>query len=425
MRASIRNDKRLGIRAAVLCLLAASGIHAGDDTRPYSVEQITRGPLHHFFGYIGHVGTIPWNESGRYIVALRTPIQDHLPTGDEPADVLLLDTQNDYQPRVIDQTRGWNLQQGTMSYWNPDAPETQLFFNDRDPADGKVFTVLYDVEKGERIREYRFPDTPVGNSGVAQNGGSFLAINYARLARLRPVTGYAGAYDWTIDEPAPQDDGIFKVDVATGTQTLLVSYRRLQQELADDFPEIESHHLFINHTLWNRSDDRIYFFARANFKSRLTKVNVPFTMHADGSHLLKQELITGHPEWDEGNVIIGEANDRQVRYDTDARRLLGPMTSEPVFPKPGGDVALSPDGDWFVNGHKRTQDGIGESVYTFLHRPSGRVVTTDGFSIGAWTSGELRIDPAPCWNRTGDRILFGALDPEGETRQLYVLTLHP
>jgi hypothetical protein len=43
--------------------------------------------------------------------------------------------------RILDQTRAWNLQQGTMLFWNPDAPETQLFFNDLDPKTGVVYTV--------------------------------------------------------------------------------------------------------------------------------------------------------------------------------------------------------------------------------------------------------------------------------------------
>src|SRR5262245_836401 len=59
------------------------------------VQQLTRGPQHHFFGYIGHVRTIPWNSSGRYIVALRTDFQDHMPGPDEAAEIILIDTQRD------------------------------------------------------------------------------------------------------------------------------------------------------------------------------------------------------------------------------------------------------------------------------------------------------------------------------------------
>jgi ABC-type phosphate transport system auxiliary subunit len=42
-----------------------------------------------------------------------------------------------------------------MFYWNPLAADTQFFFNDRDVKTGKVFTVLYDIEKKRRVREWR------------------------------------------------------------------------------------------------------------------------------------------------------------------------------------------------------------------------------------------------------------------------------
>ena len=80
----------------------------------------------HFFGYIGHVQNIPWNQSGRYIVALQTDFHDRMPGPDDPANVVLIDTKNDYRVKVIEQSRGWNPQQGTMFYWNPAKPETSF-----------------------------------------------------------------------------------------------------------------------------------------------------------------------------------------------------------------------------------------------------------------------------------------------------------
>ena len=73
-------------------------------------------------------------------------------------DIVLLDTRNNYQVIPIEKTRAWNFQQGTMFYWHPEKPETQFFFNDRDPTTQRVFTVLYDIERRERLREYRFDD---------------------------------------------------------------------------------------------------------------------------------------------------------------------------------------------------------------------------------------------------------------------------
>src|SRR5687767_9305470 len=70
------------------------------------IEQLTTGPRHHFFGYIGHVQTIPWNASGRYLVALESEFQDRLPGASDAANIVLIDTQRDNELRVVDQTRG-------------------------------------------------------------------------------------------------------------------------------------------------------------------------------------------------------------------------------------------------------------------------------------------------------------------------------
>ena len=51
-----------------------------------------------------------------------------------------------------------------------------------------------------RVREYRYDDTPIGNGGVAADGTALLGLNYGRLARLRFVTGYPGAVDWSEDD---------------------------------------------------------------------------------------------------------------------------------------------------------------------------------------------------------------------------------
>ena len=88
-----------------------------------------------------------------------------------------------------------------------------------------------------------------------------------------------------------------------------------------------------------------------------------------------------------------------------------------VFPQPGGDIALSPDGQWFVNGHS----DAGNNYYTVLRRADGAWARTAEMSRGKFTGGDLRIDGAPAWNRTSDAILFPGLDPTDGTRQIFVI----
>jgi hypothetical protein len=406
--------------AVVWLLLLANTAFANDNIQVH-IQQITHGPRHHFFGYIGHCRTIPWNESGRYIVALRTTFQDRLPESSEAADIVLLDTENDYAVEVIEQTRAWNFQQGTMLYWNPRAAETQFFFNDRDPTTGKVFCVLYDIREHRRVKEFRFEDTPFGNSGVSQHGGYFLGINYGRLFRLRKVTGYTDAFDWTESVAHPEDDGIFRVDVDTGEKRLIVSYAQLRDALIDDAPRVTDMPLFINHTLCNREDDRVYFFARGRFGSQEQKIDQPFCVNPDGTNLRRMpHHVGGHPEWAPGRRLIGLRGDDQILYDTDRGDFVGQLGTPEIFPSPGGDVAISPDGKWFVNGYRRN----GDNVYSILRISDGAFVRTPAFDQHGWTKGALRNDQAPCWNRDSTQILFPAFsENEPVTRQLYVMRI--
>ncbi|HUR58102.1 MAG TPA: hypothetical protein VM029_10365 [Opitutaceae bacterium] len=411
-------------RISILALAGLTAVVAAPGGAEVTVTQITHGPKHHYFGYIGQSRTIPWNANGRYVLALQTPFQDRLPGANDPADVCLLDTRDHYALRVVDQSRGWNPQQGTMFYWNPAHPETQFFFNDRDTKTGKVFTVLFDLTRnggrGGRVREYRFEDSPVGNGGVAQNGGYFTAINYARMARLRPVTGYAEAWDWTTEVPAPADDGIFRVEVATGERKLIVSFAQLRDAISAFTPRIAERHLIINHTLHNRNNDLIYFYCRADFEGPAPdRVNVPFTVRPDGSGLTRHEIfIGGHPEWEWGPRIIGSRDGQQVIYDTEQRKVAESMGGKEIFPNPEGDVSLSPDGTWFVNSHR---DGE-YNHYTFLERKTGRVVKSPPIYLAKWNGGPLRLDPAPCWNRSGDAIVVPGIAPD-TTRQMFLLEL--
>ena len=406
------------MRWSALALVAAAAVlgQAAATDWHLSVDQLTRGPAHHFFGYIGHARTIPWSGDGRRVLALRTTFQDHMPDAADAADVVVIDTSAGNRVDRVEQSRGWNPQQGTMFYWNPAADSSQFFFNDRDAGTGKVFAVLYDLEARRRAREYRFDATPVGNSGVAQRGGRFLAINYGRLARLRRVTGYLDAHDYTAGVLHPTDDGIHLVNVADGQRRLLVSYAQLATLLRPVRPDVDRKALFINHTLWSRDDSHIYFYVRAEFDNPQERIDIPCTIRPDGTGLTMHEHLGGHPEWRDGTRMIGVKDGRQVVYDVTSRRVVDTIGGPGAFPQPGGDIALSPDSRWFVNGHSVG----GMNGYTVLRLADGTWARTAEMTRGAFASGDLRIDGSPAWNRRSDAFLFPGLDPKDGTRQIFV-----
>ena len=387
------------------------------------IEQLTYGEKHHFFGYIGQCRTIPWNENGRYILGMEIDRIDRMPKPEEAAVIFIIDTKNDNEIIYLDKTNAWNPQQGTMFFWNPNAAKTQFFFNDRDIKTGEVFTVLYDINKKKRVKEYRFKDTPIGNGGVAWNGEFFMGINYGRLARLRLVTGYPESLDWSKDERAPKNDGIFKVNIKTGEKKLVVSYRQMEDEIIKQFGAFNNTGLFINHTLLNRDADRLYFFAREGWVKGGNKTNVAFSVHLDGRNLkIHKQHIGGHPEWAEGSIMIGREGKKQILYDVDKAKVVGQLGTPELFPNPEGDIALSLDGNWFVNGYKRQNKEKGNKNFYAVYRKSdGAYARSKGIDKGAYL-GNIRIDPAPRWNRTNDVILVPGIS-ENKTRQMFMIQL--
>ena len=406
-----------------LFVFAVQGIAAfgsGSANLKLTVEQVTFGPKHHFFGYIGQSKTIPWDAGGRYILALRVGYHDHMPEPGDAAEVVLIDTEQANKVVRVDQSRAWNFQQGTMFYWNPASPRTQFFFNDRDPDTNRIYTVLFDIRRMKRVREFRYPDTPIGNSGVAQDGSAFLAINYGRMARLRPVTGYPGGFDWTTGKKAPDNDGIFIINPQSGEKRLLVSFRKLAELVCSSESDVGKASLYINHTLWNRPGDRIYFYLRGRYGKSSMRVNVPCTIKPDGTGLTAHKtFIGGHPEWGQDSQIIGQQGNSQVLYDVDKKEIVGRIGTPEIIPKPGGDISLSPDGNWFVNGFSSRE---GKNYYIILRRTDGAHVRSPGFNRGPYLGGNLRIDPAPRWNRTSDAILVPGYTEDG-TRQMFIIRL--
>ncbi|MHC4147523.1 MAG: hypothetical protein ACYSUD_22505 [Planctomycetota bacterium] len=154
-------------------------------------------------------------------------------------------------------------------------------------------------------------------------------------------------------------------------------------------PDVDKASLYINHTLWNRPGDRIYFYVRGRLNRSSMKINVPCTIKPDGAALTAHStFIGGHPEWGRGNRIIGQQGDRQVLYDVDKKEIVGRIATPEIIPKPGGDISLSPDANWFVNGFG-SKDG--KNYYVFVRRTDGVHIRSQGFSRGPYLSGDLRI----------------------------------
>ena len=381
----------------------------------YTVRTLTQGPKHHFFGYYG---ICPWNASGTRLLGLESSFQDHMPGPADAARIGLVDgADGAFDP--IAETRAWNFQQGAMLHWHPLAPNREVIYNDIEH--GTLVSRVLDIETGAK----RLLPRPV--SGVSRSGHWAVSLTYGRLGRLRNVVGYAAAADPYPDDPHPEKDGVFVMNLETGETRLAVSIAQVYELLKDRHPELADQHLWFNHTVINRDSTRMLFLARTRNRGGGLETGM-FTAGLDGSDL--REVIpygrrVSHFDWGEGQQIaatyeFGERNRQHVLFhdgDQD-HRVIGNGSLD--F---DGHCTFSPDGAWLATDRKWSRSI--ENELLVYHIRTDACTSLGRFAMGdrRFISGDLRCDLHPRWSRTGNTICFDAIEPETATRQLHVATL--
>jgi len=382
----------------------------------FTIRTLTSGPKHHFFGYYG---ICPWNKSGRYLVCLESSFQDRMPYPGEAATIGLVDSKTGEFSKVAD-SRAWNLQQGAMLHWHPLYPEDKVIYNDQN-GDG-IFSVILDVKSGKKRI------LPRAVSAVSNSGRWALSLTYGRMGRLRQVVGYMGAKDPNPDNPAPDNDGIFLLDLSTGQSKLVVSIAQVYERLVKKHPLLQGRHMWFNHTVFNRNDTRFFFLARAYLPPGRRRHTAMFTANTDGSDL--REVIpfdknVSHFDWRNDREIIAtfsiDGPGRKHVLFTDGKanyRVLGNG-----FLDFDGHCTFSPDQDWIVTNRKHGDTQ--EQSLLLYNLPSAQGFVLCRYRMGEkkYMSGDVRCDFHPRWNRAGDQICFDAIEPANWTRQLHVVYL--
>jgi hypothetical protein len=413
-------------------ILAGAALGAGARFAPraraagwpsHRIRALTAGPKHHFFGYYG---VSPWNLSGKVMVCLESDFHDRLPAAEEPARVGLVDPRRGGF-RAISETRAWNLQQGALLHWSPLRPEREVVFNDR--KDGEVRAAIMDVVTGEK----RYLSRAI--SGVARRGRRALSLTYGRLTRLRRVVGYPGTVDPHPDDPAPERDGVFVLDLRTGESRLVVSIADVYRRLLKEHPHIEGRHMWFNHTCFNHAGTRFFFLARTWYEERKpdgttgrSLDSAMFTANVDGSDL--REVVpfgkrVSHFEWRNDREIMATYRFFPDRVNhvlfTDGKRDHRVIGDGQLIDD--GHCSFAPGGRWLTT-DRNHGDRVAKSLWLYDMR-SGRALQLADMPMKEkkYLGGDTRCDLHPRWSRDGNAICFDALEPEGWTRQLHVAEL--
>ncbi len=372
-----------------------------------TVRPATGRPNHHFFGYYDKT---TWDATGRYLLALETSFIGHPPTPDDAASVGMVDLDRDGQYRRLDETLAWNWQQGTMLQWLSTAPDRLVIYNAREQD--RFVAVIRDVYSGETRRLPR----PV--YAISRDGRSAVTLNFARVARTRPGYGYVGLPDPWADDPAPAEDGIYWMDLASGESRLIISLAQIAELRHDDTMD-EAEHWF-NHLQFNTDDSRFVFLHRwkgdtGGWRTRM------FTARPDGSdiHCVADHEMVSHFDWRDADHILAWARQRSTGDHyylftdrTDEVQIVGQdvLTTD-------GHCSYSPDRHWILTDTYPDREHYRTLI---LYRPAdGLRVDLGRFYAPPELAGEIRCDLHPRWNRTGTQVSMDSAH-EG-MRQVYIV----
>lgn len=381
------------------------------------------GCWHRFFD------TSPISPSGRYVALTRMMHEDRAPEPGEAAEVVLVDLL-DGTTRVVAETNGWDTQLGAQVQWGP--TDRDLFFIDMDVAQWQPFGVRLDPESGER----RELDGPLY---MVSPDGRTAASPCLRRTRLTQK-GYGVIVP---DEAIPRnhgavdDDGLYLTDTLTGKSKLLVSYRRIHDELLDP-AAYEGLDLYGFHVKWNLQGTRLQFVVRSvpagggEWSSRRPML---VTMRPDGSELhlaVPAELWARgghHPNWtpDGEHVMMNLKLDGEnmrlvaVRYDgTNPRAMNDHLLGT-------GHPSLHPNGRHVITdeyAHGTLADEAGTTPLRLLDIETGEETRVARIRTRPDFEGDekiLRVDPHPAWDSDFRRVAFNAC-PSGK-RDVFIAHL--
>ncbi len=388
-------------------------------------RAITRGPHHHWFGYYDKREFDP---SGRLVLANQTSFEGRPPTGNDSIGVGYVDTQNADQWHQLGTSRAWGWQQGCMLQWVGDRGD-QVMWNDR--QDDRFVCRIYSLSK----RTLRTLPRPIYT--LSPDGKFGLSVDFRRIDNLRPGYGYDGLADPHVRDRAPAESGIWRVNLATGDEKLIMS---LADVAAIPWPGRDRYSTawhYFNHLLINPSGTRFTVLHRYRpvfDPETLSFEGVPnngfvtrmITADMDGSNrfVLDPSGYTSHFIWkneEEITMWTRPKGEKSGFYTfRDQSREVVPVGQQQM-PSNGHNTYLPrPYQDWILNDTYPDRKTSRQTVYLF-HVPSGQRFDLGHFPSPKAYRGEWRCDTHPRCSEDGTRVAIDS--PHDGGRQVYVLDI--
>jgi len=397
-----------------LALTALSGRAAGLDPESRDlppIRPITGGPKFHWFSYYDK---LQFDPTCRYVLGMEVDFEHRSPRAEDVIKVGLVDLKDGDRWTELGQSRAWCWQQGCMLQWRPGS-KSEILWNDRQ-GERFVSHILDVGTKKKRTLAYPF-------YAVSPDGRTAAAPDFRRVNAMRPGYGYAGLPDPHADQPAPKDSGIFRVDLETGKQDLIISIAEIARFGKIPGEPKDAKHYF-NHLLFNTDGSRFIFLHRWRAKGQRSFGTRMLTARPDGSDICVVDDYgkTSHFIWRDAKHILAwawhpSAGNAFYLYEDCTRNMevvgKGVMTSN-------GHCSYLPGNKRILNDTYPDKQRK-QHVYLF-NVQSGKKVPLGAFYSPPEYKGEWRCDTHPRFSPDGRSIVIDS--PHGGAgRQMHLIDI--
>ena len=378
-----------------------------------SMRPITSGPKHHWFGYYDK---LQFDPSSRYVLGMEVDFEHRSPTSEDVIRVGMIDLADGDRWIELGETRAWCWQQGCMLQWIPGS-DREVIWNDRE-GDHFVCHIL-DVHSGKK----RTLGSPIYT--VSPNGRTAIGADFRRINHMRPGYGYAGLPDPNRELLAPNDAGIYSVDLETGAATFLISIAQVAA-IPDPHRDLSEAKHYFNHLLFNTDGSRFIFLHRCRWGESGLHTRM-MTAAADGSDIygVGQYGYTSHFIWRDPEHILAWA--RHPSHE-DAFYVFQDGTQEVEVIGKGvmkvdGHCTYLSDTNWILIDTYPVPRGDGKVQELYLYNvESGQRHELGEFGAAPEYAGEWRCDLHPRSSPDGRLITIDSAHG-GNGRQIHLMDI--
>ncbi len=306
-------------------------------------KQLSQGPKHHWFAYHDK---LQFDPTGRYVLGMEVDFEHRSPTAEDVITVGMINLEDGNRWIELGRSSAWCWQQGCMLQWIP-CSDNLVIWNDRE--DGQFVSRILDTTTGSKRT------VPFSIYTIAPDGKTAFSTDFARNNDTRPGYGYPGIPDPNHDTLAPDDSGLWCVDLETGAHELILT---LAEIAALHFPHADNSRAkhWFNHLLVGPDGARLEFLHRWSGNGK--RVTRMLTCAPDGSDLRIADDcgLTSHFIWLDNHHILAWSKAHSERGDfcrfDERSGDFQPIGSDLMTVD--GHVNCLPNAEWIINDTYRT-----------------------------------------------------------------------